>query len=621
MTNQDEHSGQRTGASSPDFRARPVNPYIAGAPVSGAEMFYGRDDVFEFIRNKLIGQHRDTPIVLKGERRAGKTSVLYQVRRHLDPSYRCLSIDVHGLSLAGIGDLLHQIASAVSDGLHSDYGLEVAPPDRSAFETDARSAFESDFLPAVLTALGEDHLVLMLDEVSRLDDEIRAGRLDREIFSYLRHLMQNYPRLNFIFSLGSGLEEMRKDYAFLFSATMYHRISFLTETAARKLITEPVRERFEVAPDAVNAILRVTSGHPYYTQLVCHSLFDRWASGPPRPVMTAEDVEAVLAEAIELGSPNLTYVWEDSSPEEKAVMAGMAAAAQDDSRAVTSKAIRRAWSKARVPLPERKLSAALRNLASREVITDTAPYAFTVDLQRRWLDKHRRLEWLKGELADPIQQWKHETRPSRTLRLAAATATPVVLITALLAIILFPRNNHPIPKKVTLSPSAQLAQMLPADIRHPSTECQKQDPNNLTISALPAHTLPVPAAKLRVLYCQDPGLKGTLAGIWVYQTDSFDYADTWAAFNSQWRFDPTKATKSCPPIQNDGVTQWHNREFPVNPTQEVECADDNVPSHQEPLPMYLWTYPTQNTFIFAQGSLGQPINSFDKWWKTNIENR
>jgi hypothetical protein len=122
--------------------------------------------------------------------------------------------------------------------------------------------------------------------------------------------------------------------------------------------------------------------------------------------MTAEDVYAVLGEAIELGSSDLTYAWEDSSAEEKAVMAGMAAAMQADQpavtgRAVTGKAIRDAWRKAGVPLPERKLSAALRSLASREVITGTAPYSFTVDLQRLWLDKHRRLDWLKDELEAP----------------------------------------------------------------------------------------------------------------------------------------------------------------------------------------------------------------------------
>ena len=62
-----------------------VNPYIAGSPITGTEMFYGREDVFSFIKRNLTGLHRDTPIVLYGQRRTGKTSVLYQLHRHLDP--------------------------------------------------------------------------------------------------------------------------------------------------------------------------------------------------------------------------------------------------------------------------------------------------------------------------------------------------------------------------------------------------------------------------------------------------------------------------------------------------------------------------------------------------------
>ena len=44
--------------------------------------------------------------------------------------------------------------------------------------------------------------------------------------------MQRFTRLNFIFSLGSELEEMAKDYAFLFSVSLYRRISFLEPAAA-----------------------------------------------------------------------------------------------------------------------------------------------------------------------------------------------------------------------------------------------------------------------------------------------------------------------------------------------------------------------------------------------------
>ena len=39
------------------------------------------------------------------------------------------------------------------------------------------------------------------------------------------------------------------------------------------------------------------------------------------------------------------------------------------------------------------------------VIASDGAYSFTVDLQRLWLDKHRRLEWVKEDLADQLARW------------------------------------------------------------------------------------------------------------------------------------------------------------------------------------------------------------------------
>jgi hypothetical protein len=323
---------------------RPVNPYIAGSPVTGTEMFFGREDVFSFVRRNLTGRHRDTPIVLYGQRRTGKTSVLYQMHRHLDARYRCIFIDLHGLNLNGMENLLWGLATSIGRGLQRDHQLSVAVPDRAAFSANPHAAFETAFLDAVWSVLGEDHLLLMIDEVVRLHEEVRAGRLERDVFDYLRHLMQHFERLNFIFSLGSGVEELKKDYAFLFGVALYHRISFLEPVAARALIMRPTQDCYQVLPDAAEKILQITSGHPYYTQLVCHCLFDRWLRAP-KPQMTPADVDAVLTEAIELGSANLTYVWEDSTPEEQAMMAGLAAAMPTSRSPATVDQVREVWRK------------------------------------------------------------------------------------------------------------------------------------------------------------------------------------------------------------------------------------------------------------------------------------
>ena len=179
-----------------------------------------------------------------------------------------------------------------------------------------------------------------------------------------------------------------------------------------------------MAPEALTKIMRITSGHPYYTQLVCHCLFDLW-SRSPKPVMTEADVDAVLSEAIELGSPNLTYVWEDSTPEEQAVMAGMAAAMDGEACSVTLDDARKSWIEAEVLLPAREGTRAVRSLTEREVVTGNRAYSFTVDLQRLWLEQHRRLEWVKEELADQVGQWRRsaELWPSDSMPAADGAGT------------------------------------------------------------------------------------------------------------------------------------------------------------------------------------------------------
>ncbi len=567
---------------------RRVNPYIAGSQVSGPEMFYGREDVFEFIRRNLIGQHRDSPIVLYGQRRTGKTSVLYQIHRWIGPAYRCVFIDLHGVSLNGIADLLNGIATAVSRGLSHDYGIVIDAPTRSAFDADPRSVFESLFLDAVMATLGDDHLVLMLDEVVRLDEEVRAGRMEREVFDYLRHLMQHHPRLNFIFSLGSGLEELQKDYAFMFMVALYHRISFLEVAAARDLVTDPVREFFEVAPEAVNTILRVTSGHAYYTQLVCHSLFDLW-SRSPKPVMTAEDVYAALGEAIELGSPNLTYVWEDSSPEEKAVMAAMAAAMRAGTHAVNGSAIRAIWRKVSVPLPERKLAAALRSLVSREVITGIEAYSFTVDLQRLWLDKHRRLDWVMDELADSIDQWTRDARTSR-IRYVAALAVLILVAGYFVAGKLagFPPFTGGTSTD-TLSLENILYESIPGNLSQQSKHCQQATPSGQwNTSGLVVE-----------IHCTTPTLPGGNVYGYLFKSKD-DFKTSWEAFNTWWQF-PASPGKTCPPPTGYGQQSHKDPSFP-SVLFVRECG--LLHAGGKIVPAYAWDNPTGNDYILVEGGSG-----------------
>ena len=382
----------------------PTNPYIAGNPITGSEMFFGRQDVFRFVRETLVGRYQDNAIVLYGGRRTGKTSVLYQMGRHLDPKYVPVFVDLQAVSLGGLGEMLWGIARQAVRVLRQEKGIKLSIPSREEFAKNPEGCFYERFLDPALEALGDGHLLLMLDEAARLYEQVQAGRLEPRAFDFLRSLIQYHPHLNFIFSIGSGLEEMRGEYALLFNLCQYRKISFLDRDAAVALITKPVEEHYRYAPGAVDRILDETYGHPYYTQLVCNRLFARWARHDGDEV-TPADVDAVLGEAVEQGMASLQYAWEEASDAAKVVLAALTELMEDDNRPVGLGDLRDALAAEGIALSRRAVGRALQEMVVREVLRSTREgYAFTVDLMRLWVKQYQRLEWVKGQVDLPVEE-------------------------------------------------------------------------------------------------------------------------------------------------------------------------------------------------------------------------
>ena len=400
-------------------RTQHINPYVAGNPVTGPQMFFGREDVFEFVSNALVGRHQDNVIVLHGERRTGKTSVLYQIHRHIDSRYIPVLIDLQAFSMEGTGTFLWEIASSIWRTLRRDRDIDVGRPRQEDFGAQPREFFQSVFLDRIWESIGDCQLLLMVDESVRLEDQILAERLDRDIFAYLRHLMQHHPRLNFIFSIGSRLEELQRDYAELFSVGVYKKVSFLPPDAVRDLITQPVSGIFEYADGAVDYIIEVGGRHAYYTQLICHSLFTLWERTRAERI-TADDVRAILLEVIERGEVNLKFIWDQASPVERLVLAAMVDAMGNRNHPISERDIQRALRKRQLPISLAEINSALAALVSREAITLGGSYKFSVDLLRVYVNERHRLEWVQEELSQALEVMGRDVPASVT------TASPSI---------------------------------------------------------------------------------------------------------------------------------------------------------------------------------------------------
>jgi len=84
---------------------------------------------------------------------------------------------------------------------------------------------------------------------------------------------------------------------------------------------------------------------------------------------------------IERGLPVLKHAWEESTPSEKAIMAGMVVAMSDPNCPVGEHRINRTWTSCDVTMPKGKWRTPSED-SLHDIINGEDKQAFTVDLQR-----------------------------------------------------------------------------------------------------------------------------------------------------------------------------------------------------------------------------------------------
>jgi len=363
-----------------------INPYIAGAPVLESRMFFGREDVFSWIERSLSGKFVDHILVLHGQRRVGKTSVLKHLGNRLPKRYIPIFIDLQGRVSTTLPRFLWWLSREITRA------LDLPKPDREPFEEDP-DYFETQFLPQMEEKLGSDVLLFTFDEFDTLENTSAQEGLALPFMAILKRLME-HTALNFIFSIGSSgrkLENMQAAYTGFFKQALYCKISFLSESDARDLITKPVEGVVQFDLDAVDRIYEITSGHPYFIQLICHELFsvcqksDTWK-------VSKSDVEGILDAVIERGTVNLKFVWDEASELEKWVLSSLA---QFDGGADLA-ALEKFLKGQKVRFIHQDLESAILRLREKDVLASSN--RFVIYLMKLWLVQNRSIEQVREEL-------------------------------------------------------------------------------------------------------------------------------------------------------------------------------------------------------------------------------
>lgn len=410
------------------------NPYIVANPIRTREMFYGREDDFTFVRQRLETETQGVIVVFVGERRCGKSSILYQMLGgRLGDGFLPVMVDMQYMAALAKndGEFYTHFARLICSALNH----EALHAERYDFERQEAQAFEQ-LIDEIQRLYAGKKLVFLIDEYEWLEEKITSGAWSGGVLLFMASLLER-KGVSFIFTGSSRLQEQRAEtWKVMMGKAVHRRVSFLTPDDTIRLITEPVAGRVEYDTGLPEAILRLTAGHPFYAQVLCQNMVDH-LNVEEKNLATGEDLKQVVEGEIENPKPQMLFAWEVFSGQEKLVLSLMAELLRHEGDRVSARQMTQAIVQHEYPvdLNENTVHVTLERLFEREVVEkrrDT--YWFRMDLLRQWIARARSIWQVMSELGlvsvGPVTAATQA--PSRRRRMVVLPGLAVIVLLGIL---------------------------------------------------------------------------------------------------------------------------------------------------------------------------------------------
>lgn len=275
----------------------PYAPIADGGPVVDRNMFFGRE---EFIDNqiKTILSAETKQIIIYGQKRSGKSSVLHHLKNGLEArgNVFCVLFSL-GLIIQDLSDATfyyHILQSLDKElkKLRRNSKLPVPNFSCPSYEEykDTNSgnpalAFLSylELYYELCQRLEEwkaKKLVFLIDEFTYLYTSIKQGRTSDTIMKQWKAVTQNDSVKFSVVLVGQDVVPSfkKEEYARnAFGVITDIRLTYLDEKDARRLVTEPIldeKNESRFIGNAVDTIIDYTSCNPYYINIFCARLVE-----------------------------------------------------------------------------------------------------------------------------------------------------------------------------------------------------------------------------------------------------------------------------------------------------------------------------------------------------------
>ncbi|MCB0193686.1 MAG: tetratricopeptide repeat protein [Anaerolineae bacterium] len=375
----------------------PVNPYVVGPALMEEYGFYGRQNLVTSLVNYLTQASHQNALVLHGQRRIGKTSLLYRLERdeRLQQSHLPIIFDLQQRKGFPLARILTELTETISEKLNLDLQLLT----EAALAADY-NMFKREFLSKVYDHMGDKRLLILFDEFDVVVPADFADRFPADTFlGYLQSLLEeDRQRLAFIFVVHQRINLLAEGYRRLFRTARSEPVSRLGQVETYDLLSELGQKGLiHYTEGALETIWNLNNGHPYLTQLIGSEIFERLQGREPQEA-TSEDVEACLDKAMEHGALALDWFWTGFKREEQLILAAIAelTGRQPNINEIDIDKILREHQLFLSELDRRR---ACTQLIEGDFLTNTGGrhYKFAVEFIRRWIVKNHSLKEVKSE--------------------------------------------------------------------------------------------------------------------------------------------------------------------------------------------------------------------------------
>jgi len=364
-----------------------ANPYITTRFVSGGDFFNREEEISQILVNL---ESEDNVLIIEGQRRIGKTSLLRHLEQHIltrspqenssefgiTQTQTYFPVFLNMETYSSKTDALINFQSAIIKDIEKKFNISF--PNRDLFEPDQLILYVSNTLKEKkLTG------IILFDEFDLLSTQTSVEVIN--ILNWLNEvfIITRSQQLKWILSFGKKLSRLTVSYDPIVKSRIPVRLSLFDKEWTEQILKSP--KLFQFQTNAIAEIYSLTRGHPLLVQAFGSSLFRDIYIEENRTTIKVSDVHNITRKVLNDRSSAILSIVR--VPEvEKNLLLAISTLRQDKGKIANLKSIIEILGQQKISIKIEEVTMAVNHLKNWEILKgDSQSLNFIVPLIQRWI--------------------------------------------------------------------------------------------------------------------------------------------------------------------------------------------------------------------------------------------